>query len=1090
MFKNEWLKKYNYAKKYYEKHGNLLISQDYVVIEETGNIIKLGRWINSQRTAYKNGKLNKKQIELLNEIEMVWKVNGNNEVIKNDWIRNYNLAKKYYEEHGSLLIPQNYVVIEETGNIIKLGMWINNQRVAYKNEKLNKRQIELLNEIKMVWKVNCNYNQELISDKWIRNYNFAKKYYEKHGNLLIPQNYVVKDKNESIIKLGLWINRQRTVYKNGKLNRKQIELLNKIKMVWKVNCNYNQELIADKWIRNYNLAQKYYEEHSNLLIPQNYVVKDENGSIIKLGLWINSQREAYKNKKLNKKQIELLNEIEMVWKVNGNNDVIKNDWIRNYNLAQKYYEEHSNLLIPRDYVVIEETGNIIKLGRWINSQRTAYKNGKLNKKQIELLNEIEMVWKVNGNNEVIKNDWIRNYNLAKKYYEEHGSLLIPQNYVVIEETGNIIKLGMWINNQRVAYKNEKLNKRQIELLNEIKMVWKVNCNYNHKLISDKWIRNYNFAKEYYEEHNNLLIPRDYVVIEETGNIIKLGRWINSQRTAYKNGKLNKKQIELLNEIEMVWKVNGNNEVIKNDWIRNYNLAKKYYEEHGSLLIPQNYVVIEETGNIIKLGMWINNQRVAYKNEKLNKRQIELLNEIKMVWKVNCNYNHKLISDKWIRNYNFAKEYYEEHNNLLIPRDYVVIEETGNIIKLGLWINKQRQTYKNEKLNKRQIELLNEIKMVWKVNCNYNHKLISDKWIRNYNFAKEYYEEHNNLLIPRDYVVIEETGNIIKLGRWINIQRQVYKNGKLNRKQTELLNKIKMVWKVNSNYSQELIKDKWVRNYNLAKEYYEEHSNLLIPQDYVVIEETGNIIKLGLWMNSQRQAYKNGKLNEKQIELLNEIKMAWKVNGNNEVIKNDWIINYNLAKKYYEKHGNLLISQDYVVIEETGNIIKLGFWINRQRIAYKNGKLNKNQIELLNEIKMAWKVNGNNEVIKNDWIINYNLAKKYYEKHGNLLISQDYVVIEETGNIIKLGFWINRQRIAYRNEKLNEKQIELLNSIDMIYDVKYYKALLNDINMQYYMFLYGLLDSKNVDELIKNGKFTYNDQHEIVKANALVLSRKK
>ena len=130
------------------------------------------------------------------------------------------------------------------------------------------------------------------------------------------------------------------------------------------------------------------------------------------------------------------------------------------------------------------------------------------------------------------------------------------------------------------------------------------------------------------------------------------------------------------------------------------------------------------------------------------------------------------------------------------------------------------------------------------------------------------------------------------------------------------------------------------------------------------------------------------------------------------------------------------------------------------------------------------------MISEKWLKKYNLAKKYYEEHSNLLIPYDYVVKDETGNIIKLGWWIYNQRQAYKNGKLNEKQIEFLNSIDMIYDVRYYKALLNDINMQYYMYLYGLLDSKNVDELIKNEKFIYNDQNEIVKANAIVLSRKK
>ena len=90
-----------------------------------------------------------------------------------------------------------------------------------------------------------------------------------------------------------------------------------------------------------------------------------------------------------------------------------------------------------------------------------------------------------------------------------------------------------------------------------------------------------------EELDNIVILND-----EDGNEVKLGLWINTQRRAYKrknNRKLSKKQIELLNEIEMVWAVKNNKEIIPNKWLKNYELAKKYYEEHGNLLIPTTYV---------------------------------------------------------------------------------------------------------------------------------------------------------------------------------------------------------------------------------------------------------------------------------------------------------------------------------------------------------------------------------------------------------------------------------------------------------------------------------------------------------------------
>ena len=67
----------------------------------------------------------------------------------------------------------------------------------------------------------------------------------------------------------------------------------------------------------------------------------------------------------------------------------------------------------------------------------------------------------------------------------------------------------------------------------------------------------------------------------------------------------------------------------------------------------------------------------------------------------------------------------------------------------------------------------------------------------------------------------------------------------------------------------------------------------------------------------------------------------------------WLYIYNLAKEYYEKNGDLLITSNYVVCKD-GKKINLGYWINTQRKRYKSGKLSKEKTLLLEDIKMVWK----------------------------------------------------------------------------------------------------------------------------------------
>lgn len=74
----KWQEKYNIAQAYYEKYGNLEISQMFkttngIIYDKDG--IDIGRWIADQRQTYKGNttsKLTEEQIKLLEDIEMKW----------------------------------------------------------------------------------------------------------------------------------------------------------------------------------------------------------------------------------------------------------------------------------------------------------------------------------------------------------------------------------------------------------------------------------------------------------------------------------------------------------------------------------------------------------------------------------------------------------------------------------------------------------------------------------------------------------------------------------------------------------------------------------------------------------------------------------------------------------------------------------------------------------------------------------------------------------------------------------------------------------------------------------------------------------
>ncbi len=124
----------------------------------------------------------------------------------------------------------------------------------------------------------------------------------------------------------------------------------------------------------------------------------------------------------------------------------------------------------------------------------------------------------------------------------------------------------------------------------------------------------------------------------------------------------------------------------------------------------------------------------------------------------------------------------------------------------------------------------------------------------------------------------------------------------------------------------------------------------------------------------------------------------------------WEDHYELAKTYYEYHGDLEVPQkfktnDGYTYDENG-IIPLGWWITTQR---RKCLPESDRGKLLSKIGMRFE-NKKNII---SWEEMYNYAKIYKKYHGNLEVLQkfktnDGYTYDENG-IIPLGQWIANQR---------------------------------------------------------------------------------
>lgn len=604
MKDGKWLKKYNLAKQYYLEHGNLKIPFRYSSLKD-GIIINLGTWVMTQRQGHLKGTLSKERIDLLNEIGMAWKINNTY-----SWEYMYNLAKDYYLENNKLF-SSTYKININDKNVL-LGAWLRNQIKFYNEGKLSIEKIKLLENIGVQWKAeqrkrNRKDNRD---KKWFSLYKEVLEFYKEHGNLIIPNDYLVTVSHEEIL-LKSWYKNQKSMLKLKELSAEKEKLINELIML---NENNKIKTENDKnWFEIYNVAVNYYKEHGDLKVPYTYVY-EKDGIKINLGQWVISQRQNYGNNKISADKIKLLDKIGMKWE--------KKNWFTweyVYKLAKDYYKEHGDLLVPRNLIVNVE-GTDISLGNWIVNQRRSYKKKTLSSERIELLNEIGMKWEDVKQTTDDKN-WLILFKNVVEYYEENETTNISSDYEVLIENKSI-NLNRWYTKQLYLCRNNKLSSERKKLIEAFSN--KVNDKRAENLSRLKWMKNYELAKKYFMMHGNLRIPNTYEV-EVNGEIIKLGDWINSQRSSYKGrrAKISGKQINLLNEIGMIWEFNSERMA---NWLEKYKFIKEYYDKNGDLFFPKNYT-IEVNGKIINLKEWLNAQKNLYKNGKLSIEKVKLLEEI-------------------------------------------------------------------------------------------------------------------------------------------------------------------------------------------------------------------------------------------------------------------------------------------------------------------------------------------------------------------------------------------------------------------------------------------------------------------------------
>ena len=189
-------------------------------------------------------------------------------------------------------------------------------------------------------------------------------------------------------------------------------------------------------------------------------------------------------------------------------------------------------------------------------------------------------------------------------------------------------------------------------------------------------------------------------------------------------------------------------------------------------------------------------------------------------------------------------------------------------------------------------------------------------------------------------------------------------------------------------------DDWLEKFGQLKAFKLEHGHT---------SPNTNDSSLGAWCGTQRKEYKKSKLSKDRTEFLNSINFIW------DLSEEEWQTKYDELKAFKMEHGHVSPKIFHP---------SLGLWCGTQRQEYKKGKLSKDRTKFLNSINFIW------DPLEEEWQTKYKELKAFKIKNGNVNPSRRDPL---------LGNWILVQRRVYKKGKLSKEKVELLNSINIIWD---------------------------------------------------------
>ncbi|ABK44113.1 helicase-associated [Magnetococcus marinus MC-1] len=364
--------------------------------------------------------------------------------------------------------------------------------------------------------------------------------------------------------------------------------------------------------------------------------------------WSDSQRKLHQKQKLAEHRWRALQRIGFDW------DPALTHWWRMLDQAIAYQREHGHIYLDK------EDATQPQLAQWLFEQRKLGNKQSLPPDQFAALSAVGMQW------DQKQHDWHAMRVALVEYHRQRRHCHVPKGW------SENPALAKWVVAQRSARKKEQLSAEQVAQLDELGFIWDAQELY--------WEQMFIQLVEFHTLFGHCNVPDDYEADSE------LAWWVEAQRKSFKASSLGEERGQRLDELGFVW------DPQRLIWESSYEALKAFHAREGHSTIPIN------DAQQPTLARWVQQQRAAGNKNLLSPELMALLDELDFIWEIKQAQAEEL--------FQALRQFKQQHGHCDVP-----VAWAGNA-QLGLWVQFQRQTYQDGKMDQKRFDRLNELGFRW------------------------------------------------------------------------------------------------------------------------------------------------------------------------------------------------------------------------------------------------------------------------------------------------------------------------------------------------------------------------------------------